>query len=763
MANYCCFDILIRGRRGNAVLLCNSIAATSVGSVCHTSGTDESYEIRFRGVCEWSVHFAVSDEWDGADIDTDLNTLPERLLAEVGPNYRHYSLRAKSRVLACDVRVRQWSEESGFDHFEHFAAGKRLRLRRIDYSPDTVFDWERMEYVGHECETGYPENGETNALTLALLSASHYARQQMTAVMADHPGDENQGLHAVAGEPMQLDMQLEPQALREMFPLTADDGDLVIQGLWEQQSVLLEADHFDLSEDVRLLLPAGFACQRTTSPDGKDFHTILAGKYAADEIELHRLSLTPSVAEGGDPDALIQEKCAQEASFRFIRLCSPVPVAIHLTREEEIAFMGSSLSPTLLEVDVFAGGKHVSLSSATISRNGRLHPEIFTTLAELLMNLRVNGQPLDLDGWTAQDIALQLYPELQQSLDVSWAFFSGSVHQHAGWRMAIPDGFVPHLAQPESEELYFLPASCAEGTNPADAPAFIHVKPMQDAAFPDDGAGFLTPGARTGLLQTAAVRLGEIQAECNALNDLDAPALHIVENDRAGVLFLFTAGDEGSIAHGFAFTRRQALQIEMSISDPEDRPDHLAHFNVFDHILRSFAFTDDAWLPDESLIGKPECLARLLNHDESLLSSAVEQLMAQYDQASLGAKQYLDYFCRHEIELDASIRALALKLLRAVAEVKADCVRQAEVFLQQLRAAAPEKALLLLACRRLIGLEKAFEQYRMLPPSQGFFDDAMQAMSTSDTDLVTAREPLSLKRRIAALRAELDALEQPAP
>ena len=83
MANYCSFEIRIKGKRGNALLLCHSIPTMDGGSITYAKGTDDAYEMRFRGSCKWSVNFNVTDDWDGIEIDTDLNTLPETIFIYV--------------------------------------------------------------------------------------------------------------------------------------------------------------------------------------------------------------------------------------------------------------------------------------------------------------------------------------------------------------------------------------------------------------------------------------------------------------------------------------------------------------------------------------------------------------------------------------------------------------------------------------------------------------------------------------------------------
>ena len=152
MANDCYFDIYFRGKRGNVMLLCDSVATYHGTELLYAAGTDELYEAHIQGVCAWTVNYNVAYDWFGAEVAQDLNKLSARELRKLDEQCTKYSLREKSRVLQCDVMVRHWSEESGFDHFEYFTNGRSIKRRLIKYTPDNKFDWNIMEYVNHEGE-----------------------------------------------------------------------------------------------------------------------------------------------------------------------------------------------------------------------------------------------------------------------------------------------------------------------------------------------------------------------------------------------------------------------------------------------------------------------------------------------------------------------------------------------------------------------------------------------------------------------------------
>lgn len=153
MANFCNFEIRVKGKRGNALLVYASMPAVDECPVTYSAGTDNHYEIHFHGCTKWSVNFDVTDDWDGRDIDVDLNTLSDRDIHALGNSLWGYSLKAKSRVLACEILVCYWSDESDFNQFDHYVNGICVKQRKMSYFPDEAeFDWDTLEFENHEGE-----------------------------------------------------------------------------------------------------------------------------------------------------------------------------------------------------------------------------------------------------------------------------------------------------------------------------------------------------------------------------------------------------------------------------------------------------------------------------------------------------------------------------------------------------------------------------------------------------------------------------------
>lgn len=85
MANDCNFDIYFRGKRGNVMLLCDSVATYHGTELLYAAGTDDLYEAHIQGVCAWSVNYCVTDEWYGAEVGAGFEQAFRNRAAQIGP------------------------------------------------------------------------------------------------------------------------------------------------------------------------------------------------------------------------------------------------------------------------------------------------------------------------------------------------------------------------------------------------------------------------------------------------------------------------------------------------------------------------------------------------------------------------------------------------------------------------------------------------------------------------------------------------------
>ena len=156
MANYCEYEVLVRGSKNAAKMVYESMPVMDYKEIDKEYQRGGRYTIRFSGNCKWSVNYGVSDDIGEVDVDS----MTEEEIEENGDKYWEYSLGSKSKALACEIQVHYWSEESEFDQFDHYVNGKCVKQRKIAYDDSNKFDWRKTEFVGHEGEYDESVDGE---------------------------------------------------------------------------------------------------------------------------------------------------------------------------------------------------------------------------------------------------------------------------------------------------------------------------------------------------------------------------------------------------------------------------------------------------------------------------------------------------------------------------------------------------------------------------------------------------------------------------
>lgn len=170
MANYCYYDVRVKGSKKACIMVYYSMPCSDDKLIREQKETKDGYFLSFRGQCKWSVNYDVKDSME----EINVNQMSEAQIQHKGQDYWYNSLRAKSEVLKCELMVHYWSSESGFDQFDHYKNGEVLKRRKIEigygdadeYACEgaNVFDWDKLEFVGHEGEYDESVDGEEKAM-----------------------------------------------------------------------------------------------------------------------------------------------------------------------------------------------------------------------------------------------------------------------------------------------------------------------------------------------------------------------------------------------------------------------------------------------------------------------------------------------------------------------------------------------------------------------------------------------------------------------
>lgn len=177
MANYCEYEVRVRGSRNACLMVYASMPTAGFKALEREMPDGGAHFASFTGECAWSVNFGVKDAMGRVDIEA----MSQAEIERCGGDYANCSLRAKSEALQCEIMVHYWSEESLFDQFDHYKNGEVLKRRKIAYNIEddepTEFDWDSLEFVGHEGEYDESVDGEeSDARFVAKLMSSKTIR-----------------------------------------------------------------------------------------------------------------------------------------------------------------------------------------------------------------------------------------------------------------------------------------------------------------------------------------------------------------------------------------------------------------------------------------------------------------------------------------------------------------------------------------------------------------------------------------------------------
>ncbi len=169
MANYCNYEVHVKGKKNAALMLYYSMPSWDEIHMGTATGNDQNYEIEFAGNCKWSVNLDVIDAWNGQV--PRLNSLSAEKIKQIAKQYKNCSLRLKSELFGCEIKIHYWSKESGFNQLDYYQNGKCTKRRKIawDSKKITGIDWDKIEFVGCEGVFDPKVCGEENDRKLVAL------------------------------------------------------------------------------------------------------------------------------------------------------------------------------------------------------------------------------------------------------------------------------------------------------------------------------------------------------------------------------------------------------------------------------------------------------------------------------------------------------------------------------------------------------------------------------------------------------------------
>lgn len=152
MANYCNYEIHIRGNKKSVLFFCTTLPVLDNKQIIYEKGTDKDYIVWITGNCKWSLdHFCEEKK----NVTINLNKLNEDSLRDesIGFDYWYLTMRQKSELFNLEILAHSWSDESEYDQFDHYKFGKLISSKYAEYS--NYFPWDKSEFPKYKdfCKT----------------------------------------------------------------------------------------------------------------------------------------------------------------------------------------------------------------------------------------------------------------------------------------------------------------------------------------------------------------------------------------------------------------------------------------------------------------------------------------------------------------------------------------------------------------------------------------------------------------------------------
>lgn len=154
MANYCDYEIHVKGSKKATLFLYAMMPAADYKEITHEEGTDDEYIVWMTGNCKWSLD-SYCEEKPNTVIDLDNLTEADIRDEEIGLAYWYLTMRQKSEVLGVEILAHSWSDESEFDQFDHYSKGMMVSSEADEYNsyPEWAEVEDEFESYKDYCET----------------------------------------------------------------------------------------------------------------------------------------------------------------------------------------------------------------------------------------------------------------------------------------------------------------------------------------------------------------------------------------------------------------------------------------------------------------------------------------------------------------------------------------------------------------------------------------------------------------------------------
>ena len=148
MADYCDYELHVRGTKKAALMVYAVMRSADLKTIKYEGGADDEYTLHFDSCCKWEPDAYCDREWDGKA--ADLTGIGEQSMREEQgvEEFTGYRLEDMSGMLHCEIEIYAASPEEGWCSFAHYKDGETLESEFMGEGMEDYDEEEPEEEAG---------------------------------------------------------------------------------------------------------------------------------------------------------------------------------------------------------------------------------------------------------------------------------------------------------------------------------------------------------------------------------------------------------------------------------------------------------------------------------------------------------------------------------------------------------------------------------------------------------------------------------------
>ena len=143
MANYCDYEIHVRGKKMDALMMYAILPAYDGKTIINEKGSDSDYIVWIKGNCKWSLNHRTEED-PNASINANDYSEDEIRNADCGIPFWSLPIEQKAKLLDVEMLISSTFEGEDYGLFEHYKSGELVNSEEFEVEEE-IPEWDEVE------------------------------------------------------------------------------------------------------------------------------------------------------------------------------------------------------------------------------------------------------------------------------------------------------------------------------------------------------------------------------------------------------------------------------------------------------------------------------------------------------------------------------------------------------------------------------------------------------------------------------------------